>query len=302
MTAAMGSMDRRRAAEVLGAALLRTPAEVPLDRRDPRAIEAAIELFGPGLDAWFPTDVEGFDHLPDGPSLLVGNHNGGMMVPDMFALMLAGWRRFGVELPSYGLTHDLSANAPGFGRLLGLVGAMPARHENGAAALARGCRVLVYPGGDIDTFKPFTERHVVKFGGRTGFARLAIRSGVPIVPVVSLGAHETFIVLSDGRELARRLRLKELFRLEVLPIFLALPFGLGIGPAEMHLPLPSRLLIRVLPPVEHRLPAEAADDRDAVRAYAEEVRGRMQDALDEMKRRPGYGVRARLGELMAALR
>lgn len=290
-------MELRQAASVLGAALLRRQPHDPLDRRDPRAIEAAAAIFGPWIDAWFPTDIEGFDLLPDGPQLVVGNHNGGLMVPDMFSLMLAGWRAFGADLVTYGLAHDLAAHAPGMGRLLGLAGAVPAGHGVAARALDRGARVLVYPGGDVDTFKPIGDRHRVKFAGRTGFARLAIRAGVPRVPVVSLGAHETFVVLTDGREIARRLGLKRLLRLEVLPIFLALPYGLGVGPFELHLPLPSRLLIRVLPPIHHGLPPSAAEDRDAVAALAEETRARMQSALDEMKQRPGYGVLARFADL-----
>jgi 1-acyl-sn-glycerol-3-phosphate acyltransferase len=178
--------------------------------------------------------------------------------------------------------------------------------EGGADVLAagvvleRGAQVLVYPGGDIDTFKPWSERHTVKFGGRTGFVRLALRQQVPIVPVVSVGAHETFRVLTDGHRLAQALHLKQLLRLEVLPVFLCLPWGLWIGPYEMHLPLPSKIRLRVLPPIHFDLPPSAADDDDTVHALAEQVRCTMQAALDELARVHGYGVRARLGEAARA--
>jgi 1-acyl-sn-glycerol-3-phosphate acyltransferase len=137
----------------------------------------------------------------------------------------------------------------------------------------------------------------VKFGGRTGFVRLALRRQVPIVPVVSVGAHETFRVLTDGHRLAHALHLKELLRIEVLPVFLCLPWGIWIGPYELHVPLPSQIRIRALPPIRFDLPPSAADDDATVHALAEQVRSTMQAGLDDLARVHDYGVRARLGEL-----
>src|SRR5438874_1085897 len=74
-------------------------------------------------------------------------------------------------------------------------------------ALGRGACVLVYPGGDVETHRPWTARNEVRFDGRKGFLRLAQEAGVPIVPVVAVGGQETFIPLTDGRRLARTLRL-----------------------------------------------------------------------------------------------
>jgi len=129
----------------------------------------------------------------------------------------------------------------------------------------------------------------VVFGQRRGFIRLALRAGVPIVPVVSVGAHEAFHVLTDGVELARRLQLKRLFRLEALPIALGLPFGLIIGPTG-YLPLPVRMKIRVLP--EMRWPAlgeDAADDDEVVGRCRDEVVATMQQAMDELVAQGGFG-------------
>lgn len=270
----------------------------PLACRDPEAIAAALEILGPLIDAWFAPEVEGLDGVPGGPALFVGTHNGGVMTPDMFALMVAGWRRFGCEVPSYGLAHDQVMKFPGVGRLIGLLGGVPARQGLAGKLLERGARVLVYPGGDVDTFKPWSERHLVKFAGRTGFIRLALRQRVPIVPVVSVGAHETFRVLTDGHALAERLHMKELFRVEVMPIFLCLPWGVAVGPFEGHMPMPSKMRIRVLPPIDLGHPSEAADNDALVHDLADLVRCRMQNALDAMAATPGYGVRARLAELL----
>lgn len=289
-------------AEVLLRAWLREPSPDPLERRDPQAISAFMATFGPLIDAWFATEVRGLEHIPDGPALLVGTHNGGLMTPDMWGLMLAGWRHFGPELPAYGLAHDQVMRFPPSGRAMGLLGAVPARPGIADRLLSRGARVLVYPGGDVDAFKPWSERHVVKFAGRTGFIRLALRQRVPIVPVVSVGAHETLRILTDGRSAARALGLKRWLRIEVLPVFLCLPFGLGVGPIESHLPAPSRVRIQVLPPLWLSEPPDAADDALRVGELAEAVRGTMQQALDALAAEPGYGVAARLRQITASVR
>lgn len=281
--------------------MLRRPPADPLARRDPEAIAAFLELFGPVIDAWFAPEVTGVENAVEGASLIVGNHNGGIMTPDMWILMLAGWRRFGPETPSYGLAHDQVMRLPVVGRAISLLGGVPARHDHASTLLERGAQVLVYPGGDVDTFRPWSQRHTVKFGGRAGFVRLALRQQVPIVPVVSVGAHETFGVLADGHRLAHALHLKELLRIEVLPVFLCVPWGLWIGPYEMHVPLPSKIRLHVLPPIRFGLPPSAAEDDATVHRLADQVRSAMQSALDELARAHDHGVRARLGEVAQTL-
>ncbi len=269
----------------------------PLDQRDPEFIRSELAILGPLIDAWFDPDVLGLEHVPDGKSLVVGTHNGGIMAPDMFALMVAFWRHFGVERASYGLAHDVVFRVPFAGRYLGRVGAVPARRDSAARLLARNATVLVYPGGDLDAFKPYHERHVVKFGERKGFVRTAIAAGAPIVPVISVGAHETFRVLTDGRDLARVLRLKEWTRVEVLPISLTIPWGLTISGFEGHIPAPSKIRIRVLPPIHLPYPPEAASDDDLVAEVREEVRATMQHALDDLVAEGGFGVGVRLAAI-----
>lgn len=277
------------------------PAD-PLERRDPEAIAATASVLGAWLDLWFAPEVRGFDGVPEGPALLVGSHNGGLAAPDMFCLMVAGWRYFGPAAPAYGLAHDQVLTAPGLGWALARLGAVPASPSNAVTLLERGARVLVYPGGDVDVFRPYSERHRIKLAGRRGFARVALRAGAPIVPVVSVGAHETIRVLSDGRGLARAIGLKRWTRVEVLPVFACLPWGLWVGPAETHLPVPSQIRIRLLPPVPVARDPEAADDEERVAALATEVERRMQAGLDELAAEPGYGVRARLRALLEAAR
>ena len=269
------------------------PAD-PLDRRDPAFLLAERDFLGAACDAWYAPDLAGLDHLPAGRALVVGTHNGGFMAPDMFSLMVGFWRHFGADRPAYGLAHDMVFRLPWAGKWIAKLGGVPAHPENARLLLERDVAVLVYPGGDVDAYKPFAERHVVKLAGRKGFVRLALRTQAPIVPVVSVGAHEIMYILTDGSELAQRLGLKRRFRMDVLPIALTLPFGITIGALVPYVPMPTKIRIRVLPPIHLGLPASGADDPAAVDAAYERVRADMQTALDELVREGGFGPRARL--------
>lgn len=275
---------------------MRSPT-VDLGARDPAFIRANLPGFVRVFRRYHKATVEGLEEIPEGAALVVGNHNGGVASPDMFALMVAWWERFGPDAAAYGLAHDLAFRVPVLKTLLARVGALPAGHEVARSALAQGARVLVYPGGDLDAYRPWSRRHEIVFGPRRGFIRLALQAGVPIVPVVSIGAHESFFVITDGAEFARRSGLKGLTRMEVLPVIAGLPWGLWVG-ALPHLPLPTKMRLRVLPPLAWpSLDASAAEDPAKVERCFEEVRGVMQSALDQMRREGGYGRRS-LGEIL----
>jgi 1-acyl-sn-glycerol-3-phosphate acyltransferase len=260
-----------------------------LDERDPDYIRESL----PGLwmlaTLWFRATVRGLENVPsEGPVLLVGNHSGGNMTPDTTVFTLAFNTYFGVERRFYQLAHNLVLAMPGLGylRKYGTVAASP---ENADKALSSGAALLVYPGGDWEVHRPTWEGHKVDFAGRKGFIRLALAKDVPIVPVVSIGGQETALFLSRGDRLARLLRLDKLFRLKVLPISLALPWGLNIGDMLGHFPLPSKITIEVLPPIHLR--EEFGRDPDIDEIY-DEVVGRMQRSLDglaEERRLPLVG-------------
>lgn len=260
-------------------------------RRSPEFIRANLDRLAFLFDHYHHASVEGLEHVPEGAVLAVGNHNGGLMSPDMFALMVAWWRHFGVDAPSYGLMHDFPFHVPILGDAMARMGAVHADAHNAETLLARGAKVLVYPGGDIDAFRPWSKRNEIVFGERRGFVRVALRAQAPIVPIVSVGAHESFHILTDGRRFVQRLGLKRFGRVEVLPIALCLPWGVSIGPS-LYWPMPVRIRIRVLPPLQWpSLPPEAADDDEVVWRCREEVRVRMQSALDDLVREGRYGRR-----------
>ena len=230
------------------------------------------------LDRYFRTRVEGLEHVPDDPFLSVGNHNGSVMMPDLF-IWGAHYHALGRRTPLLGMSHDLifSMLPARLSAALARIGALRATRANALAALAQGFAVHVYPGGDYDAAKAFRDRHTINFAGRLGYARVAFEAGVPIVPVVSVGAHEILYILTDGSKISRALGLDRWARLPVLPIMLCLPWGLWVGVPPGFLPLPAQIGLRVLPPLH---PADHA----SAEALDREVRSCMQAALTDMAR------------------
>jgi 1-acyl-sn-glycerol-3-phosphate acyltransferase len=167
---------------------------------------------------------------------------------------------------------------PGLGSLrkFGTVAASP---ENARKALKSGAALLVYPGGDYEVHRPSWNRNRVDFDGRKGFIRLALSQNVPIVPVVSIGGQETALFLTRGERLAKLFALDRLFRLKVLPISIGLPWGLNVGDMLGHLPLPAKITVETLPPIDLR--AEFGPDPDLDDVYGHIIR-LMQDTLDAL--------------------
>jgi 1-acyl-sn-glycerol-3-phosphate acyltransferase len=252
-----------------------------LARRDQGLIRRAFPWLTRLTDHYYRAEVQGVEHLSDQASLIVSTHNGGMYTPDAYCLAVAFWRRFGLETPAYGLMHKTAFRVPLMGWLLPRLGAIHASRENAATVLAANHPLLVCPGGDIDALKPFSQRHRIVFGQRMGFVALALRHRVPIVPVVSVGAHETLFFVNDGRWLAEKSGLARLLRVKAVPLALSFPFGLT--PAGLFaIPLPSKVTLRVLPPIHFDEPAAAADDPAVVQRCFARVVATMQAALDDL--------------------
>ena len=248
-----------------------------------RTLARAERLFRPG--GYFATDLRGWENVPPGPAMLVSNHSGGTTIPDVWGLAVGWYQHFsGYDRPIHAVAHEviLSTNATGsyFSRL----GVVRGNRSVAMDVLTRWKRdLLVMPGGDQDAWRPHRDRYRVRFSGRIGYARTAIRAQVPIVPVANAGAHDTLMVLTDGRRFARALHFKELFRAEIFPIHLSLPWGLGIGPWP-HLPTPTKLRYRFGPAIHPPLWASADDPpEEVVREHDGRVRAAVQLLLDGLR-------------------
>jgi 1-acyl-sn-glycerol-3-phosphate acyltransferase len=256
----------------------RVPA-ADLDERDPDYIRESLPRLWLLASLYFRAEVRGLGNVPEeGPVLLVGNHSGGNLTPDTGVFTLAFSTYFGVERVFHQLAHNLVLSMPGLS-FLRKYGTVAASQENARKALRAGAAVLVYPGGDYEVHRPSWQGRRIDFGGRKGFLRLALDEGVPIVPVVSIGGQETALFLSRGERLAKGLALDRLFRLKVLPISIAPPWGLNVGDMLGHLPLPAKITVEALPPIDLR--REFGDEPDLDEVYDHLVRV-MQETLDAL--------------------
>ncbi len=267
--------------------LLREAALAPVDPYDVEYDNDELrERLAPAVDTlvstYFRFEVEEMDRVPPGRALLVFNHDSGTTALPVLGLGARWIVERGTEERFVGLMHDRLFQVPVIGNLLGHLGGVRASHEAAEAAFRAGHKVLVAPGGNLEAFRPFKQRNVIKFGGRTGWVKLALRNQVPIVSVVFHGGQETFVVLHDGQILARALGLKKLFRFDTFPIFLGLPWGVGLGPI-FHLPLPVKCSARFLDPypLDGYSPEDADDPRVVRQLYARITR-EMQHALEDM--------------------
>ena len=267
--------------QAVGEQVIKRIPTADLDERDPDYIRENLPGAWMLASFYFRADVKGLHNIPsEGPVLLVGNHSGGNLTPDTTVFTLAFTTYFGVERKFYQLAHNLVLAMPMLS-FLRKYGTVAAGRANAQKALQTGAAVLVYPGGDYEVHRPSWEAGKVDFGGRKGFIKLALEEDVPIVPIVSAGGQETALFLSRGEGLARLLRLDKLFRLKVLPISLAIPWGLNIGDMLGHFPLPAKISVRALKPIYLR--EQFGEDPDVDKIY-DHIMGVMQAELDVLYR------------------
>lgn len=254
-----------------------------IDARDDSTLQRAIDRLGPLLERLLSPRATGLEHLAHpGAALVVGNHSGGQMAMFEPLVLAYALRDLGVaQLPTL-LLHDVMWRTP-LAAWLERAGAVRASKPNTDALLSAGKKVLVYPGGDREVFRPFTHRDRVELGDRRGYVRVAIAHGIPILPVVTSGIQSGFVSLSDGHALARRFPLAKKLRVGVLPVTLSFPFGISFGLPAPYVPLASSVRIRALPPIHFpRTGPEAAADLAYVEACHEHVRTTMQVAADAL--------------------
>jgi len=185
--------------------------------------------------------------------------------------------------------HDALMAAPLIGRYFRRMGVLPAAPDSIAAALAAGRDVALWPGGEVDSLRPWTERDTAILAGRTGFVRMAIHSGVPIVPVATIGGPDSMPVLFRGRRLAKTLQLDRIARLKVFPFALSAPWG--IAPAAIpEIPLPTKIRTAFQEPVEVDRDPARAEDRAYVASKYEEVRQSIQRGMKALARRRAFPI------------
>jgi 1-acyl-sn-glycerol-3-phosphate acyltransferase len=255
-----------------------------LDAQDLGFVASQKFFWNPLIDYWFRMEVDGWERLPEPPALLVGIHSGAPFVWDAWTVGIHWWRHFGSERVLHGTAHDALMAAPGIGAYFRRMGVIPAAPDSMASALAAGRDVAVWPGGEVDSLRPWTKRDEAVLAGRKGFIRLAINTGVPIVPIATVGGPDSMPVLATGRRLAKVLRLDRVARLKMFPFALQAPWGLS--PALLpEIPLPTKIRTAFQEPIEVGADPERADDDAYLDAKYEEVRSSIQRGMDALARR-----------------
>ena len=241
-------------------------------------------------DHYFRLEIDGWHRIPDETSLLIGIHSGGALTMDAWTLVHSWYRHFEGRRMLHGTAHDVLMAAPLLGDYFRAVGVIPASRAGVTAALAAGHDVIVWPGGEQDAMRSWRHRDKAMLFGRKGFVRQAIRSGVPIVPVATVGGHDTVFVLSEGRFLARRTGLGKRLRGATAPIIAGFPFPLAIEILPAHLPLPAKIRTEFLDPIRVDTDPARADDTDYVDKVYQEVEGAIQEGMDRLAKRRSFPV------------
>lgn len=247
---------------------------------DPKMMRRVIGALRRVVKFWYRSEVRGIEHIPPGGALVVSNHSGGLITVDIPVLAVDFFDHFGYDRQFYTLSHDVLFSGP-LRDIMPRAGIIRADRENAERALRSGATVMVFPGGDYDVARPTTSANVIDFNGRTGYVKTAIEAGVPIVPAVSIGAQENQIYLTRGQWLAKRLGLRRVMRSDYMPIALGVPFGISVLNFPINLPMPTKIVVEVLEPID--IAKKFGEDPDVfeVDAY---VRNVMQSALNRLAR------------------
>jgi 1-acyl-sn-glycerol-3-phosphate acyltransferase len=255
-----------------------------LDAFDADFIGKQKYFWNPLMDYWFRMEIEGWENVPEPPALLVGIHSGAPFVWDAWTVGIQWWRRFGDTRPLHGTAHDALMAAPAIGAYFRRMGVIPAAPDSMSSALAKGHDVALWPGGERDSLRPWMKRDEAILAGRKGFIRLAIKTGVPIVPIATVGGPDSMPVLTNGRRLAKWTQLDKIARIKVMPISLMAPWGLS--PAMLpEIPFPTKIRTAFQEPIELDSDPDRVSDDAYVDGKYEEVRESIQGGMDTLARR-----------------
>ena len=225
-------------------------------------------------DKYFRVEWEGLEKIPtEGGALLVANHAGA--VPMDAPVIMHGVEQV-LGRPVYGLADHFFRQLPVVGTLWSRAGGVPAHPDNAYRLLSEQKQLaLVFPEGSKGPSKLFTQRYRLRRFGRGGFVEIAMRAGVPVVPIAVVGTEETMPIL---------FRINSLARLTGLPYFPITVNTLLMGPVlGTVLSLPAKIKLRVLDPVHFQVPPDQERYSKArVMDEAESIRISIQEALYDM--------------------
>jgi 1-acyl-sn-glycerol-3-phosphate acyltransferase len=237
--------------------------------------ELARTLYDPIYRSWFRAEWDGLEKIPArGGALLVANHAGA--VPSDAPVIMHGIETE-LKRPVYGMADHLFKSLPVVGTLWSRVGGVVAHPDNAYRLLHdKQALALVFPEGTKGTGKHVSERYRLRRFGRGGFVEIAMKAGVPIIPIAVVGSEEAMPIIAKVNPLAKALN---------LPYVPITPQMLALGPLGLVAPLPAKFRLRVLDPIHFDVPPDQERySKSRVMDAADEIRQRIQDELYDMIR------------------
>ena len=237
---------------------------------DPAFRDAVRPFFQFLYHEYFRVDAKGAEGVPEkGPALIVSNHSGGLPY-DGPMISLAIYNNNRARRDVRFLVDDFVPELPVIGTFIQRMGGIRACHENAMRLLAAGQLLGVFPEGLNGVSKPFEQRYQLQHFGRGGFIRLAMRTGVPIVPVAVVGAEEIHPIIWTSERLGKPFG---------MPYFAFTPTFPWLGPLGV-IPMPVKWKITFGKPIDfsHFDPADA-EDYELVRRESEAIRQQIQRML-----------------------
>jgi 1-acyl-sn-glycerol-3-phosphate acyltransferase len=243
--------------------------------RSERLRELARTIYDPLYRYWFRAEWEGLEHIPgEGGALMVANH--AAAIPSDAPVIMHGIETE-LKRPVYGLAENLLRALPLVGTIWSRVGGVPAHPDNAYRLLHDEQQlVLVFPEGTKGTGKLYRDRYKLNRFGRGGFVEIAMRSGVPVIPIAVVGAEESMPIVWKSPQLAKLLN---------IPYFPVTANMLMFGPAGLLVYFPAKFKLRVLPPVYFDVPPDQERySRGRIVDESERIREQIQHALYAMLR------------------
>ncbi len=237
--------------------------------------EVARRLYSPLYRNWFRVEWQGLEKIPrKGGALLVANHAGA--IPSDAPVIMHGIEE---ELgrPVYGLADYFFRSTPWMGTMWARVGGVPAHPDNALRILRdQGDLCLVFPEGTKGPSKTYTDRYRLRRFGRGGFVEIAMRAGVPVIPIAVVGAEESMPIV---------LRLPTVARMLGVPYVPITANMLALGPLGLLAYFPAKFKLKVLDPVSFDVPpGQERYSKSRVMDEAERIRSHLQETLYEMLR------------------
>jgi 1-acyl-sn-glycerol-3-phosphate acyltransferase len=237
--------------------------------------QLARTIYAPIYEKWFRAEWEGLEKIPsEGGALLVANHAGA--IPSDAPVIMHGLE---TELgrPVYGLADTLFKGMPVVGTMWARLGGVVAHPDNAYRLLREQHQLtLVFPEGSKGPGKHYGQRYRLRRFGRGGFVEVAMRAGVPIVPIAVVGAEESMPIVYNNGALAK------MMGLPYCPITANM---VAFGPLGPLVYFPAKFKLRVLDPVTFEVPPDQERySKSRIMDESERIRELIQSALYEMLR------------------